>query len=291
MNILCRFANAVFIGENISDCSNGSWRRDRLNFHAFGYEIEWVQHPEFNASSLSKNAFQFVDTSFALVKNVTSILHLEESMKKLAFMLSFALNSQVTFYSYIEQSIIAPSVGKTMSVQAVYPNSPSPLSTVNGSSIRVFIETCWERFDELYFSRRLNIVIDYFTTMDAKKLQLEVKLSLAYTLLECLKFTFAKNDGYPFNGSWFLYKTRRVRIPANELISRMLSEVGMVLPDQLMEERNNLVHEGITSREGQDIHFLYSECKDIVSEYLLRLLGFSGTYFFYRGRGIETKEI
>lgn len=291
MDILCRFSNAVFIGEEVSYYNDGSWRRDRLNFHAFGYDVEWVQNQGFNFPSLSKSAFQFLDSSYAFIKNVTDILHLEESMNKLAFMLSFALNSQVVFHSYIEQAVITPSLGKTFSVQAVYPNHPSPLNTADGASIRMFIEKCWEKFDELYYPRRLNIVIDYFTTMDASRLQLEVKLSLAYTLLECLKFTFAKNDGYPFNGNWFLYKTKRVKISANELIFRMLSEVGMVLPDQLMTERNNIVHEGITSRKVQDIHMLYSECKDVISEYILRSLGFSGKYYFYNGRGIEAKEI
>lgn len=292
MDILCFFANAVFIGDEISYFDDGGWSKNKISFRAFGYDVEWTQRNGFNKSFINDRRYEFIETSSALVKGVEDISHFEASMVKLSYLLSFALNSQVVFYSYIENTSNQPSYGKQFSVIGVYPGTSPLLNSTNGLLIKSFIESCWVRFDELYHTRRLNVVIDYFTTADAKQLQLEIKLSLFYTLLECLKSTYANANGFPFKDGYFHYRCGGSRITGSSfLISKMLSDVGMELPNEIMRERNSIIHEGISLENGESIFILYSQGRDLIGEYILRILGFSGKYCLHNGRGMETKEI
>lgn len=292
MDILCFFANAVFVGDEITYFDNGGWSKNKISFHAFGYDFEWTQKNGFNKSFINDRRYEFIETSSALVKGVEDISHFEASMVKLSYMMSFALNSQVVFYSYIEKTNNQPSYGKQLSVIGVYSGASPLLSTANGLLIKRFIESCWVRFDELYHARRLNVVIDYFTTADAKQLQVEIKLSLFYTLLECLKSTYAKANGYPFKDGWFYYKNSDSKIKnSNFLIEKMLYDAGMELPCGIRIERNSLIHEGISLANGESVFILYSQGRDLVGEYILRVLGFSGEYCLHNGRVMEAKEI
>lgn len=292
MDILCFFANAVFIGDEITYFDDGGRSKNKITFHAFGYDVEWTQRNGFNKSFINDRHYEFIETSSALVKGVEDISHFETSMVKLSYMLSFALNSQVVFYSYIESTNNQPSYGKQLSVIGVYSGASPLLSATNGLLIKRFIESCWVRFDELYHTRRLNVVIDYFTTADAKQLQVEIKLSLFYTLLECLKSTYAKANGYQFKDGWFYYRDSDCKIKDSSLlIKRMLSDVGMELPCGILRERNSLIHEGISLANGESVFILYSQGRDLIGEYILRTLGFSGEYCLHNGRGMETKEI
>lgn len=292
MDILCFFANAVFIGDEITYFDDGGWSKNKITFHAFGYDVEWTQRNGFNKSFINDRRYEFIETSSALVKGVEDIAHFEASMVKLSYILSFALNSQVVFYSYIENTNNQPSYGKQRSVMGVYSGASPLLSATNGLLIKRFIESCWVRFDELYHTRRLNVVIDYFTTADAKQLQVEIKLSLFYTLLECLKSTYAKANGYPFKDGWFYYRDSDCKIKDSSLlIKRMLSDTGMELPCGILSERNSLIHEGISLANGESVFTLYSQGRDLIGEYILRILGFSGEYCLHNGRGMETKEI
>lgn len=258
MEILCFFANAVFIGNENTYFDDGGWSKNKITFHAFGYDIEWTQRKGFNKSFINDRRYEFIESSSALVKGVEDIAHFEASMAKLAYMLSFALNSQVVFYSYIENTNNQPSYGKQLSVIGVYSSASPLLSATNGLLLKRFIESCWVRFDELYYTRRLNVVIDYFTTADAKQLQVEIKLSLFYTLLECLKSTYAKANGYPFKDGWFYYRCGSSKIKNSSfLIREMLSDVGMEFPSEVMSERNNIIHEGISLANGESVFTLY----------------------------------
>ncbi|WP_429216776.1 hypothetical protein [Aeromonas veronii] len=269
MDVKCYVSNVIF------KYSNSDIRTIPIIFKSFGYEIEWFQREGYNKPFSNDCRYSFVESSVAIVRNVVDIQHLELSMMKLAWMLSFALNAQVSFYSYRDITNEIPSCGKQWSVSGVYSASPSPINPADSQSLVNYLECCWYGFDHVYETRNIPVIIDYFTQPEAKQLPLEIKLSLSYILLEALKYSYAVNDGYPFIKGEFKYKTNLKKdICARELIIRMFDSVNLKFDDDLLEERNFLIHQGISNKEPRDMHLLYIKLREAISEYMLRIFGY-----------------
>jgi len=61
---------------------------------------------------------------------------------------------------------------------------------------------------------------------------------------------------------------------ARELIIRMFDSVNLKFDDDLLEERNVLIHQGISNKEPSDMHLLYIKLREAISEYMLRIFGY-----------------
>lgn len=140
------------------------------------------------------------------------------------------------------------------------------IDTSDGSIVRNYLEKTWGAFRSLK-KRRLDRVIDYLVISEREGQPIEVAALLLFTALESLKSTHSPGH----RGS---FKAR---------VENMLKDVGM-RPGlvRLTNVRNQLVHEGLASIPLPRLSNHRDRLHDILREYLMRLLGYSGPYLLYK---------
>ncbi|MGL4517427.1 MAG: hypothetical protein ACRCUH_12140, partial [Shewanella sp.] len=234
---------------------------------------------------------QFVQTSQVFINNVTSVDDLEQNMTMLAEMLSFATNSQVGFIGWklIGGEGCEGNLGRIRSIGGCYSAFKPPLCVTRPTQVVRFIENCWQKYSELHLPRKLNVVIDLFTIPDAKELPLELQLATTFILLENLKASYA-TENYAFKDGWYRDQ-EGLRLTFNHLVKEMFQKVGMIESTTWSNLRNDIIHSGLCNLSPEDIRTQYSRCRDEITEYLLRLLGYQGEFFLNSGRGDTTKII
>lgn len=139
--------------------------------------------------------------------------------------------------------------------------------------------------------RALNVVVDYFVSTDSLFLPVELMLATSFILLENLKSTYAKHRGYPYrNGSY--RKPDGSSWSFQALLNEMFDSVGMRadLVD-IKTLRNEIIHSGLSQLSFDEQYTIYEKCKELVTEYFLRLIGFSGKFFLYSSSGTRFKHI
>ncbi len=67
--------------------------------------------------------------------------------------------------------------------------------------------------------------------------------------------------------------------------------MGTTSPDlgAIMSLRNEIVHSRISRTPRTHQEEIYESCQDLVREYLLRLLGYTGKFRLFSGRGMTSK--
>lgn len=162
-----------------------------------------------------------------------------------------------------------------------------PFTQYDGASIKRFIQNSFPIYTQLRYPRCLNIVFDYLYYAGKTDLALEVRLASLFILLENLKHTYANHTGHPFLKGYFRNLEATMASPGQHLsfetlLKSMFSAVGMD-PDmsQIIRLRDELIHSGLISIDAQAKFALVEEIQDIIREYVLRLLQFTGTYHCY----------
>lgn len=147
-----------------------------------------------------------------------------------------------------------------------------PLETNDGSLIREYLLETWNRYRALKNARQLPAVINYLVLAELPTQPLEVKLLLVFSALECLRSTYCKERSLS-------------RGTLRERVAQMLSAVGVGTVSSEMKSivdlRNEIVHEGLSTRGFDEQWTSYARCQALLQAYLLRTLNFSGEYDDY----------
>ena len=61
--------------------------------------------------------------------------------------------------------------------------------------------------------------------------------------------------------------------------------------DSIKALRDEIIHSGISQLPYDMQMSIFENCQDVVREYFLRLMGFSGSFFLYSGRGMKSMTI
>ncbi len=158
--------------------------------------------------------------------------------------------------------------------------------------MRSYLEGVWPEYVRLEGARDLRRSIDLFVRAETHSLPMELKLATMFILLENLKSTYAREQGFPFDGRNYLKPSGKPWY-IKGLLSEMLKGVGMSQPnlEPIIDLRNEIVHSGASQTTFEHQEGIYGACQDISREYLLRSLGYSGQFQLYPGRGMGTKRI
>ena len=100
----------------------------------------------------------------------------------------------------------------------------------------------------------------------------------------------------PFDPKWLKSSYRKAsgkKWSFKALLLDMFKQVNMPSPDlsAIVDLRNDIIHSGISQTSGDHQQDIYDNCQDLVREYLLRLLGYTGNFLLYSGRGMTSKRI
>jgi hypothetical protein len=276
-------ANCLIGGEMITDLGKGSFIRDTVTLTCEGRIFIVTQQKGVIEKSVSCFTGHFSMTTQILVPNVakSAVPKVLASIDRICWLLSFACQSRVVCYGhdYPAEAIGArkPVVGTTRFFRPVF-------EIRDGAVIRDFIDQTYPAYIQLEKSRMLNVAIDYLLQAERDALPTECRLIFAFVLLENLKHTYAMSEGIPFVKGFF----RKGPSPKDEtitfkvMLTRMFKAVGMTPAlDSIVSLRNSIVHSGTSDLTHHANWEAYEQIQDLVREYLLRLLGFKGSYTLY----------
>jgi len=161
----------------------------------------------------------------------------------------------------------------------------------DGKSIGDFVTQVFSNYVGLRSKRELNVAIDYLANIAVQGIAMEMKLIGLFVLLEHLKYTWAKDQGFPYIGGYFRLHGASAARPGKkqtfrELADGMFSAVGMPpTPKDFIDLRNEIIHSGLLAISGSGKMSLMERLVGTHREYLLRLVGFSGSFYdFSSGR-------
>lgn len=225
-----------------------------------------------------------VDTTRVTIDGIREGEH--ERAERMAFdlaaLLSFATMSQVRarWFAHGSREWAYSVVGGTMYFRPT-------LETRDGRNVRSFLEATWSTYRRLRRPRKLNVLVEYIVSSELPGQPLEVKVLQVLVALECLKATWAAHSGIPFKKGYFRKPPSKAgkqgeKLSLEELLHGALSEVGIRRGlRRVVKVRNAIMHGGLATCQPRTLHRYYERCHEILREYLLRLLGYSGYYHPY----------
>jgi hypothetical protein len=283
-------SNCFVGGERGSVGSGDRWVRNTIDLRFGGREVSIVQKPE----ALIPGPYNgwFVETTTVVVRDVRAEERDEvrELLERLSYLLSFAGCSQVACYGW-EHTEDPPLKERWATVARARYFRPT-LDIRRGDVVRRYLEDAWLKYFRLEKPRDLRRVVDIFVIAETHSLPLELRLATLFILLENLKSTFAKEQGFRFDGRDYLKPSGRPW-SFKGLLSEMVKEGGMRQPDlgPIVDLRNEIVHSGASQTSFEHQEQIYTDCQNIAREYLLRSWDYSGEFQLYDGRGMTTKRI
>jgi hypothetical protein len=278
-------------GEERTTLPSGAWIRSRTRFRLGGFDFELLRTPESFSTRPSemKGGFHYThDLSVADVRP-SDLKRVERIVEEITELLSFGTLSHVVKFSqqYPEATYRRSVRGVSLYFRPAF---------TEGDEIRRLLELTWPLYRKLRRRRKLNVVIDYLVTAESGQ-PLEVQLLIASAVLECLKSTYAAVAGYKYiKPAW-----RKLSVPPKvnpkkepllsfeELLREMLAKVHIRRPlRRLIQLRNDIVHNGVTGRPYDSQYASYENSQELVREYMLRLLGYTGKFYSYSKRTMKT---
>lgn len=257
--------------------------RKTVTFTCEGRQFIVTQEPEVINSPVSQFTGHFYPTTQILVPNVTEsdVRNVLASIDRICWLLSFACQSRVVCYGH---DYPAEALGERKSVVGTTQYFRPVFEIRDGAVIRDFIDQTYPEYTQLEQSRILNVAIHYLLQADREDLPNECRLIFAFVLLENLKHTYAVSEGIPFVNGFFRKgpNPKDKTIPFKDMLTRMFKAVGMTPAlDDIVSLRNDIVHSGVSNLTHHVNWEAYEQIQDLVREYLLRLLGFKGSYSLY----------
>jgi hypothetical protein len=294
--LLATVANCFMGGDEITKRGNRS-ARDIVNFRCGGYVFRFRQNAVALSPSFSDSCGDLVDTSEVLVEGVspTSLATVRRILDSICWLLSLAGLSRVVSYRYEYPQ--GSGLGGDQSVVAQSSYFRPTIEIRDGAAVRTFVEQTYPKFRTLQRRRKLPVVIDYLVLAERVAQPMEVRLVLLFVALECLKTTYAKSHGMPFiAGRYHQPSSKPSKLGRvcgfEDLLKLMLTEVGMRRGlRRIVQLRNDIVHSGVSRRSYTQQLSTYERAHDVVREYLLRLLGYHGTYLTYSSAGSRCVEV
>jgi hypothetical protein len=282
-DLRARVANCLIGGEMITDLGKGSFIRDTVTLTCGGRKFIVTQQKEVIENPVSNFTGRFSMTTQILVPNVakSAVPKVLASIDRICWLLSFACQSKVVCHGH-DYPAEAPGarkavVGTTRFFRPVF-------EIRDGAVIRDFIDQTYPAYTQLEKPRMLNVAIDYLLQAEREALPTECRLIFGFVLLENLKHTYAVSEGIPFVKGFFRIgpSPKDATISFKVMLTRMFKAVGMTPAlDDIVSLRNSIVHSGVSDLTHHANWEAYEQIQNLVREYLLRLLGFKGSYALY----------
>ncbi len=286
------FLNCFIGGETGTVQPGGRWIRDKIELSFGGHDITITQRPNIITAKASEYRGKAVHTTTVVVRNVQveereTVLDLFQG---LSFLLSFATCSGVALYGWEHQD--SQPAGQRWSVVARTGYFRPPFDIHDGTAIRTYLERVWQEYFRLEETRKLRVAIDLFVLAETHSLPLELKLATMFILLENLKSTFANEQGYDFKDGRYR-KASGKPWSFKALLFDMFKVVGMSSTNlsAIVNLRNEIIHSGMSQTSHNHQEGIYDSCQDLIREYFLRLLGYTGNFRLYSGCGMTPKRI
>lgn len=276
-------ANCLIGGEGITDLGKGSSIRNTVTLTCEGRKFIVTQQKDVIKKPASYFTGHLSETTQILVPNVakSAIPKVLTTIDRICWLLSFACQSKVVCYGH---DYPAEALGVRRSVMGTTRFFRPVFDIRDGAVIRKFIDQTYPAYTQLEKSRTLNVAIDYLLQAERESLPTECRLIFALVLLENLKHTYAVSEGIPFIKGFFRIgpSPKDATISFKAMLTRMFKAVGMTPAlDDIVSLRNSIVHSGISGLTHHANWEAYEQIQDVVREYLLRLLGFKGSYALY----------
>ncbi|MCC6295264.1 MAG: hypothetical protein IT469_01000 [Pseudomonadales bacterium] len=280
-------ANCLVGGDKVTEREE-SWIRNIVEFDCAGRSVVCTQRDDIALGQVSGLVGRFADTSEFVLRNVPQ-RQLRKSLilvERLCWLLSFASMSKVLWYGY-DYPDGTPRSYRRSAVGSI--NGFRPVFNVRDvTSIQNFVRQVFSRYVHLEKSRKLNVVIDYLLIAEERNRATEGRLLLIFVVLENLKDTYARSKSIPYSGGYYRKSTatNSPRYTFEELLSAMLMDVGMRKDlKSIIRLRNELIHSGLSRLPHASQRRIYERAQDLVREYMLRLLGYRGSFLAYSSRG------
>ena len=281
---LIRVANYMVKGEEWTDLSGGGRIRNRIRVRLGGFDFQIIRTPESFNLTVAEAKGRFCYTTDIVFDNIRpdQRKRVDALVDEVTELLSFATMSQVVRFG--------DEYGTGSSQQAVKGLTlyfRPTLGATHGAEVKRFLELTWPVYHRMRKKRKLNVVIDYVVTTELPHLPVEVEMLMSFVTLECLKSTYAKQAGYRFVApAWRKMSIPPKANPKNEpkagfekLLHEMMKAVKMRKSlKRIVQLRNHIIHNGISPRPLKSQIKGCFDSKEIIREYLLRLLGFKGRY-------------
>ncbi|PTQ05439.1 hypothetical protein CWO33_23445 [Vibrio splendidus] len=288
MNLICYLSNFLALGIDTTDTDTGGWVRNKICLSVSGLTIELHQEPELINAKKSELKGEFVESTKLVVKDIKEedIDYVTGVVHKISNLLSFAVCSEVSFYAW---NIEGTNRSRVWSVRGAYNYFRPPFCCVDTSGIQRLVECSFETYSELYEERALNVVVDLLNTPEVKNLQLELKLATLFVLLENLKSTYAKSKGYKYKNGFYFSPSNKKYVFIT-LLQEMFESVNMEVDlKEIKNLRNEIIHSGLSHLSHHEQLSIYGTCRDMVTEYFLRLIGYKDGFDTYVSRCMQSK--
>jgi hypothetical protein len=211
-----------------------------------------------------------------------------EAIERICWLLAFATQSHVVYYKYHYPD---GSPRSCRTVNRPGQNVDAVFDPTLGSEIRRFVDLAYPLFKALEGTRSLTVVIDYMLQSARPGLPLECKLVFMFVLLENIKHTYGTQQQYASKSGKFVDPTTKKPLHFQDIMNRMFGAVGMAPNLQgLVKLRNLVIHTGMAGLNPSQQQQAYDEANDLIREYVLRLLGYTG-HFNVSRLGGSTKKI
>jgi hypothetical protein len=240
---------------------------------------------------------KFCETTVVTVENVseTNLQQTLEEIRSICWLLSFACQSKIVCHGY--DLLDADQSGQRLDVTGVVRCFRPAFEIHDSQSIKQFVEQTFANYETLKITRKLREVIHYSIQSDMPELVSEAKLVLLFVMIENLKHSFASAVQIPYISGFFRKPPQPCtkksgRYSFEELVNMMMQAVGMnVSLSAIIDLRNKIIHSGLTGLAATQQLNEQEILHDLVREYLLRLLGYQGSYFTYSSQGMNTATI
>jgi len=287
-------ANYMVKGEEWTDLPVGGRIRNRIRVRLGGFDFQIIRTPENFNLTVAEAKGRFCYTTDIVFDNIrpNQRQRVDALVDEVTELLSFATMSQVVRFGdeYGTGSSRQAVKGLTLYFRPT-------LGATHGAEVKRFLELTWPAYHRLRRKRKLNIVVDYVVTTELPHLPIEVEMLMSFVTLECLKSSYAKQAGYKFVApAW-----RKISIPpkANpkaepklvfeKLLHEMMKKVKMRKSlKRIVQLRNHIIHNGVSPRPFKSQMKGCFDAKEIIREYLLRLLGFKGQYSRFNDMSLHT---
>jgi len=285
--------NALFCGEEWSSQSDGSSVRNLIRLRLGDRNVELIQSPDLVSARWGDFKGRQVDTTQLVIRDLpaSDVPEALSLARSVASLLSLATCSEVCVRAY-EHADASPSATWWAVVGSAWFFCPT-IETADGSCVKLFLESTWKAYLKLREPRKLDVAFEYFVLSQKPGYPIELKLVTAFVLLENLKHTWARQEGYPWIKRRFREKGATETNPGpevgfKEMLTRMFQAIGMT-PDLelIVSLRNELIHEGVSALSTEEHFEAYAICQDLIREYLLRLLAYRGSFSPYSAPNSE----
>lgn len=264
-NLRAFVMNSSIGGESFSEEVDGKSVRDKLVFTCDGQQFVTKTKPGQLAEILVENV--------ALGQKEPTL----EAIERICWLLAFATQSQVACYGH-DYPDGSPH-GVRTSIHRAGQNVDPIIEPADGAAIRLFVDQTYPKFKRLESVRSLRVVIDYLLQAARPGLPMECRLVFLCVLLENMKQTYGKQQQYAFKGGKFVDPVTNDRLSFQDMMNRMFAAEGMSPGLQpLVDLRNEVLHTGVASLTHSQQKLQFDAATDLIREYLLRLLGFKGTF-------------